>query len=71
MVAAGQIAEVARYCETDIVNTYRLWLIYELFRGVLSPQQLQWSEGQLRDYVRQHKAANPYLMSAMESMALA
>lgn len=71
MVAAGQIAEVARYCETDIVNTYRLWLIYELFRGVLSPQQLQWSEGQLRDYVRQHKAANPYLMSAMESKASA
>ena len=69
MVAAGQIDEVARYCETDIVNTYRLWLIYELFRGVLSTEQLQWSETQLSEYVRQHKAANPYLMSAMDLMA--
>ena len=33
MVLAGQIAEVARYCETDVVNTYRVWLVYELFRG--------------------------------------
>jgi predicted PolB exonuclease-like 3'-5' exonuclease len=68
MVAAGQIDEVARYCETDIVNTYRLWLIYELFRGALSPVELQWSEGQLRDYVHQHKTANSYLLSAMELM---
>jgi 3'-5' exonuclease len=30
MVQAGQIDEVARYCETDALNTYRVWLIYEL-----------------------------------------
>jgi 3'-5' exonuclease len=33
MVSAGQIEEVARYCESDVLNTYRVWLIYELFRG--------------------------------------
>jgi predicted PolB exonuclease-like 3'-5' exonuclease len=32
-VKAGRIAEVAQYCESDVLNTYRLWLIYELFRG--------------------------------------
>jgi Predicted 3'-5' exonuclease related to the exonuclease domain of PolB len=30
------ITEVADYCETDVVNTYRVWLRYELFRGRLS-----------------------------------
>jgi len=36
MVLAGQIEEVARYCETDVVNTYRVWLVYELFRGSMA-----------------------------------
>lgn len=29
----GRIREIADYCETDVVNTYRVWLRYELFRG--------------------------------------
>jgi hypothetical protein len=27
----GKIREIADYCETDIVNTYRVWLRYEFF----------------------------------------
>ena len=33
----GRIQEIADYCETDIVNTYRVWLRYELFRGQAIP----------------------------------
>jgi 3'-5' exonuclease len=29
----GRIREIAEYCESDVVNTYRLWLRHELFRG--------------------------------------
>jgi 3'-5' exonuclease len=43
----GRIKEVADYCETDIVNTYRVWLRYELFRGRLTPTQYQFSEQRL------------------------
>jgi 3'-5' exonuclease len=32
----GKIREIADYCETDVVNTYRVWLRHELFRGKLS-----------------------------------
>jgi 3'-5' exonuclease len=28
----GRLREIAEYCEGDVVNTYRLWLRYELFR---------------------------------------
>ena len=28
----GKIKEIADYCETDVVNTYRVWLRHELFR---------------------------------------
>ena len=61
MVLAGQIEEVARYCESDVVNTYRVWLIYELFRGAISKEQLEWSEGQIRDFVLTRKADNAHL----------
>jgi len=26
MVLSGQIEEVSRYCESDVVNPYRVWL---------------------------------------------
>src|SRR5262249_28304418 len=48
----GRIKEVAYYCETDIVNTYRLWLRYELFRGALTPIQFQFSEQTLAEFIR-------------------
>jgi 3'-5' exonuclease len=32
----GKIKQIAEYCETDVVNTYRVWLRYELFQGRLS-----------------------------------
>jgi predicted PolB exonuclease-like 3'-5' exonuclease len=66
MIAAGKIADVARYCETDIVNTYRLWLIYEEFRGALTPEELRWSELQLQCFVRQSKVDNPHLLAAVD-----
>jgi hypothetical protein len=36
-----RIREIAEYCETDVVNTYRVWLRYELFRGRLSDVEFQ------------------------------
>jgi predicted PolB exonuclease-like 3'-5' exonuclease len=52
LVNAGRIQEVADYCETDVVNTYRIWLLYELFRGTMTMQQYEWSEGKLRDHAK-------------------
>src|SRR5437016_3535022 len=40
----GRIREIAEYCESDVVNTYRLWLRYELFRGRLSLADFQASD---------------------------
>jgi predicted PolB exonuclease-like 3'-5' exonuclease len=65
MVLAGQIEEVARYCESDVLNTYRIWLVYELFRGSITAEQLSWSEGQIRKFVANRKTANPHLEAAV------
>jgi predicted PolB exonuclease-like 3'-5' exonuclease len=60
-VAEGKIAEVAAYCETDIVNTYRVWLVYELFRGRLSPEAFAGSERNLQEFLSRHLVTKPHL----------
>ncbi|WP_295198630.1 3'-5' exonuclease [uncultured Brevundimonas sp.] len=51
-VRAGRIQECADYGETDVVNTYRVWLRHELFRGAITPEQLAASEAQLTSFIR-------------------
>ena len=67
MVRAGQIEEVARYCKNDVLNTYRIWLVYELFRGAITAKELDWSETQIREFVATRKSANPHLCTAVGS----
>jgi hypothetical protein len=47
-----RIKEIADYCGTDVVNTYRVWLRYELFRGRLGESEHQASERSLADFIR-------------------
>ena len=35
-VAAGRLDDVRRYCETDVMNTYLVYLRFRLLRGELS-----------------------------------
>jgi predicted PolB exonuclease-like 3'-5' exonuclease len=49
---AGRIAEVASYCEADVLGTYRVWLAYEVFRGALAPAAFDLSEKSLFDFLR-------------------
>ena len=60
----GKIREIADYCETDIVNTYRLWLRYELFRGRLTLAQLQFSEENLASFIFARAGDKPHLLDA-------
>jgi 3'-5' exonuclease len=46
---AGRIQEIADYCMSDVINTYRLWLRHELFRGRMDHAQFEFSE---RDVTR-------------------
>jgi predicted PolB exonuclease-like 3'-5' exonuclease len=48
----GRIQEIANYCETDVVNSYRIWLRYELFRGRLNEVDFDASERALAEFVK-------------------
>jgi predicted PolB exonuclease-like 3'-5' exonuclease len=47
----GRIREIADYCETDVVNTYRVWLRYELFCGRLSTKAYEATEDFLNKFL--------------------
>ena len=57
----GKIKEIAEYCETDVVNTYRIWLRYELFRGHLIDAEFQASEANLFEFVKTRSNTKPHL----------
>jgi hypothetical protein len=58
----GKIKEVADYCETDIVNTYRVWLRYELFRGRLTNEVFATSEANLVEFIKLRGNTKPHLI---------
>jgi predicted PolB exonuclease-like 3'-5' exonuclease len=62
----GKIKEIADYCETDIVNTYRVWLRYELFRGKLTSIQFQFSEQKLGEFIKTRGNTKPHLDRMIE-----
>jgi predicted PolB exonuclease-like 3'-5' exonuclease len=62
---AGGIREIGEYCESDVVNTYRVWLRYELFRGRLSMQEFEASEAALLDFIKARGNAKPHLAELM------
>jgi 3'-5' exonuclease len=57
----GKIKEIAEYCETDVLNTYRVWLRYELFRGRLTDVAHQASEVNLLDFIKRHENTKQHL----------
>jgi 3'-5' exonuclease len=61
----GRIKEIADYCETDVVNTYRAWLRYELFRGTLTPQSFDLSETNLVAWIRGKAETKAHLLSVI------
>jgi len=61
MVQQGKIAEVSAYCESDLVNTYRVWLRYELFKGRLTESGLNASSDALDTYIRSKLNTKPHL----------
>lgn len=48
---AGDLEGIRNYCETDVLNTYLVYLRFELIRGRLSPSRQAEECQQLREYL--------------------
>src|SRR5688572_2616701 len=49
----GQIATIRNYCETDVINTYLVFLRFELMRGRLLPDEYRDEVARVRDTLKQ------------------
>jgi predicted PolB exonuclease-like 3'-5' exonuclease len=57
----GRIQEIADYCESDVVNTYQLWLRHELFCGKLTESGFRASENNLAEFIKLRGNTKPHL----------
>ncbi|MFO1467132.1 MAG: ribonuclease H-like domain-containing protein [Steroidobacteraceae bacterium] len=48
----GEAARIRAYCETDVINTYLVYLRFELIRGRLTPAEHRAEEARLRELLR-------------------
>lgn len=62
----GKIKEIADYCETDIVNTYRVWLRYQLFVGRLTKPGFKASEQNLGEFIEARADKKQHLIGMVE-----
>ena len=58
-------SQIAEYCESDVLNTYRVWLRHELFHGRLSDAEFQASEANLVEFVKARGNTKPHLTELM------
>ena len=61
MFARGEVQEIRDYCETDVLNTYLVFLRWELLRGTISPASHEASVVELATYLASEREQRPHL----------
>jgi predicted PolB exonuclease-like 3'-5' exonuclease len=61
----GNIAAIRDYCETDVLNTYLIYLRFELMRGQLNAQAYQQGCDEVRDMLQ--SSGRPHLIGFLEA----
>ncbi len=63
----GRIEEIRNYCETDVLNTYLVYLRYQHHRGVLSTEAHDRAVADVISLIEAEGAARPHLARFMEA----
>ena len=62
---AGKLAEIRNYCETDVLNTYLVYLRFELIRGNLDQKSYETEIRRTREYLKAE--AKPHFNAFLEA----
>jgi predicted PolB exonuclease-like 3'-5' exonuclease len=65
---SGNLKGIRDYCETDVLNTYCVYLRFEQIRGVLNEKEYGQSIERLRQYL-QEESDKPHLTAFLSQMA--
>jgi len=71
MFDAGRLEEIRHYCETDVLNTYLVYLRHRLHTGGLSRDGYNRAVADIIAFVEQHQDARPYLGEFLEAWGIA
>jgi predicted PolB exonuclease-like 3'-5' exonuclease len=58
---AGKIEEIRNYCESDVVNTYLLYLHYQHFTGSIDTQSFSNAKEDLVNYIKMNESEKFFL----------
>jgi len=58
---AGEVAAIRNYCETDVVNTYLIYLRWALLTGQTTPEGLTAAEANVEAYLAREGETRPHL----------
>lgn len=65
---AGNLMQIRNYCETDVLNTYCVYLRFEQIRGNLSSLIYQNSLQNLKQYLHAEGQIRPHLLEFLNNM---
>ena len=71
MIDAGQIAAVRDYCETDVLNTYLVYLRTQLHRGIMNLDGYNRAVADVISLIEAEGAERPHLTAFMEAWGAA
>ncbi|MCD6048552.1 MAG: hypothetical protein K0S08_2199 [Gammaproteobacteria bacterium] len=54
----GQLEDIRNYCETDVLNTYLVYLHFEHMRGMINKNELTSRQQALRTYLQQEQKSH-------------
>ncbi len=63
----NRIDEIRDYCETDVLNTYLVFLHFELMRGKINESQYQHECKVLKEYLQQHAEKKKHFLEFLQA----
>jgi 3'-5' exonuclease len=57
----GKVAEIRDYCETDVLNTYLLYLSYALHRGIIDADGFKDAKDQVLEFLNENDKKSHFL----------
>jgi predicted PolB exonuclease-like 3'-5' exonuclease len=67
LFAAGQVNEIRDYCETDVLNTYLLYLKYQVLTGMLDPERLYQEMDAVKAMLAKEGPQKPHLQQFLDA----
>lgn len=61
----GELEKIRNYCETDVLNTFLVFLRFELMRGRLTPDEYATEQGRVRETLQ--REAKPHFLEFLEA----